>query len=549
MNTSDATSEHTLNEGTRGRDCMELYRTLGVEQDATQQELKRAYRRLALRYHPDRNPDTASEFVRIQNAYDILSDERMRRIYDRYGEIGIQMAGRVGGEILDPQVSSLLSGFAFASSLVALLLIAFLALLARRVDKAISWPFAVVFTPLWTIDLCLIAGMVWAFFRQAAPQPMQDSAAYDEDGGAGTTNNSNFYGGDAASDSEQSGTSRSSSFSADALGSDGERHSSTGAADGTIFSTHGPNTGYSSTAAQAASQDLPAASDPATDSTPLLGSRQNDHHSYRHSHHRRQRRAKRRQLRKIRKLAEHTFASLAKITPAIYIVLLVSFQLSIVLRIDGHVSWPAWLVAVPWFSIELIHLLLSTLQLVAALLKIGEKAERHQDQPRLTIKLALAVALDNYWWLLIRVSQAALIVLKLDSYISASWMLVFVPTYLPAIRSAVALCFLRNQLRAMDDAEIMQNENAIILSFGVLFVVVSSFVYSFVALLIWKLSLPSAVRLALVFIPVFIALSLTCCCCSLVSCCLANGMIAQVGDEESQEATDTIPVSSDRRLH
>ncbi|KAI8323335.1 DnaJ-domain-containing protein, partial [Martensiomyces pterosporus] len=86
MAISDGASDQTLNIDGRDRDTTGLYRVLGVEPNATQLELKRAYRRLALQYHPDRNPGTASHFVRIQHAYDVLSDERMRRIYDRYGD-------------------------------------------------------------------------------------------------------------------------------------------------------------------------------------------------------------------------------------------------------------------------------------------------------------------------------------------------------------------------------------------------------------------------------------------------------------------------------
>ncbi|KAJ1996592.1 hypothetical protein H4R26_006137, partial [Coemansia thaxteri] len=138
MPSSDGASERTLNADAPGRDMAGLYNVLGVGQHATPAELKRAYRRLALQHHPDRNPGSAADgadFVRIQYAYDVLSDERKRRIYDRYGEMGIRMAGRVGGELLDPQVSNMLSGLAFASSLMALLFVLFFALLAHRVDR------------------------------------------------------------------------------------------------------------------------------------------------------------------------------------------------------------------------------------------------------------------------------------------------------------------------------------------------------------------------------------------------------------------------------
>ncbi|KAJ2889614.1 hypothetical protein IWW38_004602, partial [Coemansia aciculifera] len=148
-NSDGGGSERTLNPETpppqAARDTVGLYTVLGVDQRATAVELKRAYRRLALQHHPDRNPGAAangSDFVRIQYAYDVLSDERKRRIYDRYGEMGVQMAGRVGGDLLDPKVSNMLSGFAFVSSLVAVLFVVFFAFLAQRVDRKVNWPYS-----------------------------------------------------------------------------------------------------------------------------------------------------------------------------------------------------------------------------------------------------------------------------------------------------------------------------------------------------------------------------------------------------------------------
>ena len=66
----------------------DYYSVLGVNRDATQEEIKKAYRRLALEYHPDRNPkDKEAEeiFKEIGEAYAVLSDKEKRRMYDRFG--------------------------------------------------------------------------------------------------------------------------------------------------------------------------------------------------------------------------------------------------------------------------------------------------------------------------------------------------------------------------------------------------------------------------------------------------------------------------------
>ncbi|MCR4822495.1 MAG: DnaJ domain-containing protein [Treponema sp.] len=66
----------------------DLYETLGISKTATQSEIKSAYRKLAIKYHPDKNPgDKAAEekFKKITAAYDVLSDETKRRQYDSYG--------------------------------------------------------------------------------------------------------------------------------------------------------------------------------------------------------------------------------------------------------------------------------------------------------------------------------------------------------------------------------------------------------------------------------------------------------------------------------
>jgi molecular chaperone DnaJ len=77
----------------------DFYATLGVSKDADASQIKKAYRKKALECHPDRNPDNpkaAETFKRVSEAYEVLSDDNRRKIYDQYGEEGLKGAGMGG---------------------------------------------------------------------------------------------------------------------------------------------------------------------------------------------------------------------------------------------------------------------------------------------------------------------------------------------------------------------------------------------------------------------------------------------------------------------
>ena len=79
----------------------DYYEVIGVPRTATADEIRKAYRRLAMQYHPDRNPDNKQEaetrFKELSEAYEILSDEDKRRRYDQYGHEGLKSAFGPGG--------------------------------------------------------------------------------------------------------------------------------------------------------------------------------------------------------------------------------------------------------------------------------------------------------------------------------------------------------------------------------------------------------------------------------------------------------------------
>lgn len=78
-----------------------LYEFLGIEKTATQDDIKKAYRKLALKYHPDKNPndpEAEAKFKDINQANSVLSNETKRQIYDQYGSMGLQLAEQFGEE-------------------------------------------------------------------------------------------------------------------------------------------------------------------------------------------------------------------------------------------------------------------------------------------------------------------------------------------------------------------------------------------------------------------------------------------------------------------
>lgn len=79
----------------------DYYEILGVKKDATKADIKSAYRKAALKWHPDKNPDNKKEaeekFKEINEAYQVLSDEQKRKTYDQFGHAAFDPSGGMGG--------------------------------------------------------------------------------------------------------------------------------------------------------------------------------------------------------------------------------------------------------------------------------------------------------------------------------------------------------------------------------------------------------------------------------------------------------------------
>src|ERR687889_318228 len=78
----------------------DYYEVLGVGREATEEDLKKAYRRLAMKYHPDRNPgdkEAEARFKEVNEAYDVLKDGEKRAAYDRFGHAAFDNGAGGGG--------------------------------------------------------------------------------------------------------------------------------------------------------------------------------------------------------------------------------------------------------------------------------------------------------------------------------------------------------------------------------------------------------------------------------------------------------------------
>lgn len=96
----------------------DYYQILGVERTASQRDIKKAFRKLAVKYHPDKNksPDAESTFRDIAEAHEVLSDEKKRRIYDMHGSDGLKDQAGFDGSSFTFNFNDFFKDFGFGGS-------------------------------------------------------------------------------------------------------------------------------------------------------------------------------------------------------------------------------------------------------------------------------------------------------------------------------------------------------------------------------------------------------------------------------------------------
>lgn len=137
-----------------------LYEVLDVEIDASTDEIRRAYRKLALLWHPDKaGPAGAEKFKEISYAHSILSDPKKRAVYNKHGERGLDYASNdLAAPVVDAVGMNLfiLLGSVFAVAFAIFGLVT-LSLIAAKVDGSLFWSWGAVLFPVWIVQVILMS--------------------------------------------------------------------------------------------------------------------------------------------------------------------------------------------------------------------------------------------------------------------------------------------------------------------------------------------------------------------------------------------------------
>ena len=93
----------------------DYYKLLGVQKNASEQDINKAYKKLAVKYHPDKNPDqkelAEENFKKVSEAYEVLSNKEKRATYDQFGREGLSSSGMGGGGFSRGQAEEIFAQF------------------------------------------------------------------------------------------------------------------------------------------------------------------------------------------------------------------------------------------------------------------------------------------------------------------------------------------------------------------------------------------------------------------------------------------------------
>jgi hypothetical protein len=236
----------------------------------------------------------------------------------------------------------------------------------------------------------------------------------------------------------------------------------------------------------------------------------------------------------------------------IYIILFsvstIIFQLFIVLKGDQVVEWSAAIVFLPYWVFEGLNLLSCLTDGIAQLKALSQQRAAivetgGKKSPALVYRMLQASILRYaFWWYIVRVALAILVVLKLDGKLDVSWAVVFIPAYLAMLCIVISFILQYCFARQIQNSEAKTEALELTVSSAVGIMIGCILFYAFIGLLVEKLESPESHSMAVVFIPIFILLAMFACCscCSLSFLCLIRGIPDDVIDEETLQAIEAI---------
>ncbi|KAJ3213442.1 hypothetical protein HDU67_002866 [Dinochytrium kinnereticum] len=440
----------------------DYYELLGVDPSADQEAIRKAYRRQALKYHPDKagqDPEAVSYFQLINSAYEVLSDPKKRSIYDRYGENGVSMMNKI--PFIDPSIIFAMNQAFVAATLFILILLLFPVFVALKADDAISWSWPAVFSPAFLTTLIFLLGAAFS----ARPPPSDPYEPPDE----------------------------------------------TLAASAKVPMNWPRGVGVAPSVQREMNEDAPKSPTPSIfDEEKRRWERENSESAsaFRRNARRRRRTRPKRPARTLNDLIQ-------RVSAVVYVAMVGGFLLLFSLQLEwGSVgSW--WAVFAPWYVAELFHLSSSLSNLmrrlkVGVVLSAGSEGEDEEEEgdgeivtrPFRKDEIVLAVVDVVGSWLL-RTMLALLVPGKMSGLIKVDWSVIFLPAYLIGILNliSVILSFFNLRYDITSEHHHSKRRRELVV-YAILLTLFGIILYAFLALLIRRLQAEDIVSQTITFKPI-----------------------------------------------